>query len=298
MHQGYFKELENILKANLGYRGMENAFLEGELKKAARSLIEGDTIFIVTGFMVKDAGIGETDGPIGAVSMAAALEELGKRVVLISDKYSGDILTQCSLARGVNAAMEIIGSHIGRQLSQRLLKEYKPSHIIAVERPGRAADGICYSMRGEDLSGMVPIMDDLFEEAKKAGVITIGIGDGGNEIGMGKIRPYIVNSVDKGELICAAFASDFLIAAGVSNWGGHALAAALSLLSHKMLLHDINTEIAMLKSAVDAGAVDGCTKKRSLTVDGLSLEDNLNAFMSIKNITAEALKEQYMRMEL
>ncbi|MPN63372.1 hypothetical protein SDC9_211130 [bioreactor metagenome] len=54
----------------------------------------------------------------------------------------------------------------------------------------------------------------------------------------------------------------------------------------------------MLKSAVDAGAVDGCTKKRSLTVDGLSLEDNLNAFMSIKNITAEALKEQYMRMEL
>ncbi|MEA4962928.1 DUF4392 domain-containing protein [Lutispora sp.] len=298
MHQGYFKELENILKANLGSRGLENAFLEGELKKAARSLMEGDTIFIVTGFMVKDAGIGETDGPIGAVSMAAALEELGKRVVLISDKYSGDILTQCSLARGVNAAMEIIGSHIGRQLSQRLLKEYKPSHIIAVERPGRAADGICYSMRGEDLSGLVPIMDDLFEEAKKAGVITIGIGDGGNEIGMGKIRPYIVNSVDKGELICAAFASDFLIAAGVSNWGGHALAAALSLLSHKMLLHDINTEIAMLKSAVDAGAVDGCTKKRSLTVDGLSLEDNLNAFMSIKNITAEALKEQYMRMEL
>ena len=298
MYQRYFEQLENILKTNLSCRGMENAFLEGELKKAARSLIQGDTIFIVTGFMIGDVCIGETDGPIGAVSMAAALEKLGKKVVLISDRYSEDILVQCSLTRGVNAAMEIVNHHIKRELSQRLLNKYKPSHIIAIERPGRAIDGKCYSMRGEDLSDMVPIMDDLFREAKQAGIITIGIGDGGNEIGMGKIRPHIVNSVNKGELICAAFASDFLIAAGVSNWGGHALTAALSLLTNKMLLHDINTEIAMLKSAVDAGAVDGCTKKRSLTVDGLSLEDNLNVFMAIKNITAEVLQEQYMPIGL
>lgn len=283
MYQKHFKELEKVLKDNLGHRGLEESFIEGELRGAAESLLEGDTIFIVTGFVIKDAAVGETDGPIGAVSLAGALEQLGKKVFFITDIYSGKMLKKCADVRGVNAPIEIINHDINRCLSQDLLKIYKPSHIIAIERPGKAMDGKCYSMRGEDLSDIVPIMDTLFEEAVKMGITTIAIGDGGNEIGMGKIRPYVVKAVEKGETICASFASDFLIVAGVSNWGGHALAAGLSIIAQRNLLHNINIEIAMLRSLVEAGAVDGYTKKRTMTVDGLSLEENLKVFLALKD---------------
>ncbi|SHJ16408.1 DUF4392 domain-containing protein [Lutispora thermophila] len=283
MWEDCFKELERILKDNLEYRGLKNAFLEGELKKAAESLMEGDTVFIVTGFVIRDAAVGETDGPIGAVSLAGALKELGKEVIFITDIYSKNLLVKCAGARGICCPIKVIDHDVNRWFSLNLLKIYKPSHIISIERPGRAMDGKCYSMRGEDLSDIIPIMDPLFEEAARQGIKTIAIGDGGNEIGMGKIRGFVEDSVDKGKLICASFAADYLIVAGVSNWGAHALVASLSCLTGKSLLHDANTEIDMLKSIVEAGAVDGCTKKRAMTVDGLNLEENIKIFMALKD---------------
>jgi len=291
MHQNHFEELEKILKDNLGNRGLKEAFLEGELKSAAESLLDGDTVFIVTGFVIKDAVVGETDGPIGAVSLAGALEQLGKNVLFITDMYSANMLKKCADVRGVTGPIEVINHDISRWLSQNLLKIYKPSHIIAIERPGKAMDGKCYSMRGEDLSDIVPIIDTLFEEAAEMGITTIGIGDGGNEIGMGKIRSSVIKSVPMGETICASFASDYLIVAGVSNWGAHALAAALSILAQRNLLHNINKELEMLRRLVEAGAVDGCTKKRTMTVDGLSLEENLKVFLALKDAVEEQIHQ-------
>jgi len=291
MYHKHLEELEKVLKDNMGNRGLKEAFLDGELKGAAESLLRGDTVLIVTGFVIKDASTGETDGPLGAVSLAGALEQLGKNALFITDMYSANMLKKCAEVRGVNGPIETVNNDINRWYSQKLLKIYKPSHIIAVERPGKAMDGKCYSMRGEDLSDIVPIMDTLFEEAAKMGITTIGIGDGGNEIGMGKIRSYVVESVPMGETICASFASDYLIAAGVSNWGAHAMAAALSILAERNLLHNINIEIEMLRSLVEAGAVDGCTKKRTMTVDGLSLEENLKVFLALKDIVEEQIHQ-------
>jgi len=107
---------------------------------------------------------------------------------------------------------------------------------------------------------------------------------------MGKISSYIIEALYNGEKICAAFAADFLIIAGVSNWGGHALAAALSILTGSMLLHGTETEEKLLESIVTAGAVDGCTKKRTMTVDGLSLEDNLNILDLLRETIEAAIK--------
>ena len=266
------------------HRGLK-AFLKGQLKKAAESmLLEGETIIIVTGFVVKDAAMGETDGPIGAVSLAGALEQLGKKVVLITDIFSGNILKSCADVRGVKSTIQVINDDINKQYAQDIFNIYKPSHIIAIERPGKALNGKCYSARGEDISDIVPMMDVLFEEAEKAGIKTIAVGDGGNEIGMGRIRPYVIELIPNGELIGASFASDFLIVAGVSNWGAHALVAALSILAGKNLLHDTNTEKLMLQKMVEAGAVDGNTKKKAMTVDGFSLEQNLKILMALKYV--------------
>lgn len=286
-----FERLEKAISRNLTNRGMGGIALEGELKKAALDLLSANVVFIVTGFVIRDTLIGETDGPIGSVSLAGALEQMGKKVVLITDKYSQDLLYKCIEVKKLNTPIEIIPYGDESKFCITMIEKYKPSHIIAIERPGRALDGRCYSMRGEDLSDIVPNADILFEEAKKQGIITLAVGDGGNEIGMGKVRAYIEESVPLGRRICAAFSTDYLIIAGVSNWGGHALAAALSLLTNKMLLQDSIVEKQLLESMISIGAVDGYSKKRTLTVDGLDLADNIDVLRMLRNIVNYALME-------
>ena len=65
---------------------------------------------------------------------------------------------------------------------------------------------------------------------------TIGIGDGGNEIGMGKVRDLVRKHIPHGEEIACCVGADQLITAGVSNWGGYALATALHIL-HNCPIH-------------------------------------------------------------
>lgn len=290
MNNTCYKQLEDIIRKNLKQRGLDGIELEGELEGAAASLLEGKTILIVTGFVIRDAMTGETDGPIGAVSLAGVLEQLGKVVIIITDEYSKNILHSCRNERGLTSPIEIIPFGSESSFCQRMLKRYNPTHVVAIERPGRTADRRCYSMSGNDLSDIVPNTDILFEEAKNRGVITIAVGDGGNEVGMGKIGSYIMDSLYNGKQICAAFSTDFLILAGVSNWGGHALSAALSILTRIMLLHDAKTEEKLLKSIVEAGAVDGFTRKRTMTVDGLSVEDNLEILNLLRNTAEGAIK--------
>ena len=62
-------------------------------------------------------------------------------------------------------------------------------------------------------------------------IATSSIGDGGNELGMGKVQEKVAKFVRNGEVIACNVSSDYVINAGVSNWGGHALAVALYLLS-------------------------------------------------------------------
>ena len=64
-------------------------------------------------------------------------------------------------------------------------------------------------------------------------LFTIGIGDGGNEVGMGKIFEHIVTSpnIPNAAQIACTVSADFLIVASVSNWGGYALAAATAVVA-------------------------------------------------------------------
>jgi hypothetical protein len=67
----------------------------------------------------------------------------------------------------------------------------------------------------------------LHRLVKEATVPFLAIGDGGNELGMGKVLDEIIKNpkIADGDKIGCAVAADFLIAASVSNWGGYALAA-------------------------------------------------------------------------
>lgn len=65
---------------------------------------------------------------------------------------------------------------------------------------------------------------------------------------------------------------DHLVVAGVSNWGGYGVVAALSRLAGRELLHTPAAERRMIEACVAAGAADGVTRRRATTVDGLPLE--------------------------
>ncbi len=79
----------------------------------------------------------------------------------------------------------------------------------------------CHSMRGLDLTGQTSPAHLLFEEASRLEppLTTIGIGDGGNEIGMGKITWDVIRrNIKYGGRIACRIATDYLIVAGISNW--------------------------------------------------------------------------------
>ena len=82
------------------------------------------------------------------------------------------------------------------------------------------------TMRGLDITPHTFPAHQYFEGIRP--YRTIGIGDGGNEIGMGKIpREVIADNIPNGEQVACQTATDHLIVCGISNWGGYALAAGL-----------------------------------------------------------------------
>ena len=62
------------------------------------------------------------------------------------------------------------------------------THAMSIERCGRSADGAPRNMRGEDISAYTTPLDDLFSAGPWD---TIAIGDGGNEIGMGRLAASV-----------------------------------------------------------------------------------------------------------
>ena len=102
--------------------------------------------------------------------------------------------------------------------------------------------------------------------------MTVGIGDGGNEIGMGAVRGKIARLDRLRARIATVVPVDHLVVAGVSNWGSYGVVAALGRLVGRDLLHTPELERRLIAACVVAGACDGITRRREHTVDGLAAD--------------------------
>ena len=102
--------------------------------------------------------------------------------------------------------------------------------------------------------------------------VTVGVGDGGNEIGMGNVRARLVRQGPRMARIASVIRVDHLVVAGTSNWGAYGIVAALGRLLSRDLLHTAPLERRLVEGCVEAGACDGITRRRQATVDGLPLE--------------------------
>ena len=149
-------------------------------------------------------------------------------------------------------------------------------------------------MRGKVITDkMFPAHLAFEDECRNTyGHYTIGIGDGGNEIGMGEI-PWetIAKNVPNGGLVACRVPTDYNIVCGVSNWGAYGLAAGVWHLRGRpfdpeLFSADRERELweKVLKEAV---LVDGVTGERTLTVDGLSWDDYIQPLREIAAILKE-----------
>jgi hypothetical protein len=200
------------------------------------------------------------------------MARLGAAVTYVTDPVTVPPLQ--SALKALGEPVEVITFHplddaIGA--ARRILAEYEPGHLVSVERPGRTADGDYRSARGESVKAWNGPLDELFLQAPRRAV-TIGIGDGGNEIGMGNVRARIARGGSRPRAIASVVRVKHLVVAGTSNWGAYAVVAELSRLTARALLHSADEERAMVRACVEAGAVDGITRRHEVTVDGLPLE--------------------------
>jgi hypothetical protein len=275
---------------------------------ACRSLAEQReaVLAVLTGFYIVSAGHGETDGPLGAVYLARTLPLLGVGVWLASDPF-------CIPALRAGMRVGKVEAQGLQDLGLGALP--RPTHVLAIERPGRShtpasilaqpgADAGTverfraevpaehhdryHSMRGLDISAHTS--DPGFEFAGEAGrPVSIGIGDGGNEVGMGKVPWEVIRrNIPNGAVIACRVPVDYLIVAGVSNWGAYALAcgvAAVKGVTPPEEWFDLDRERDILQYMVDEGPlVDGVSGKLAASVDGLPFEQYAEPLRRLRQI--------------
>jgi hypothetical protein len=267
--------IDQLMALDPGGRGIAAFFVRGGATAAARALSRSRRVMLTTGFAV-GPGLPETDGPPGPACLGRALRILGAQVTYITDAVAVPPLQAALKVLGEPATVETFHVAHGhapgapRETARRLLAEQKPTHLVAIERPGRARDGQYRSARGRSLSEWNGPLDELFLAASRR-VVTVGVGDGGNEIGMGAVRARVARAGGVFPQIASVVSVRHLVVAGVSNWGAYGIVTELARLSGRSLLHTAEEEQAMVSACVDAGAVDGLTFRREPTVDGLPL---------------------------
>jgi hypothetical protein len=286
----------------------------GDFAAACHSIAETPNagLAVVTGFYIPtaDPPAGETDGPLGAVFLARALVPAGVRVAIVTDGFCERAVAVGLEAAGLRQTVPMLtlppavmawDAYLDRDWRRGFQGHFPLTHLIALERVGPShtpesirgqpgADAFlrevpperhdrCHTMRGRDITAQMAPAHRLIEHGarQEPRLTTIGIGDGGNEIGMGKV-PWdtIRRNVPDGGLTACRVPTDHLIVAGVSNWGAYALAAGVLLLrgeKEDAALFDTDRERRLLQTMVEQGPlVDGMTTRRTATVDGLTWE--------------------------
>ena len=261
--------IDHLLALDPGQRGIARFFVRGGAAAAARSLARGKRTLVTTGFSVAP-GRAETDGPPGAAVLGRALRVLGHKVTYVTDAVTLPLMRATLDALGEPLEVITFESGDSRHEARRFLAAESPTHLVSIERPGRTRDGDYRNARGLSVREWNAPLDVLFLAASSR-VTTVGIGDGGNEIGMGNVHARIARAGATHRSIASVVKVKHLVVAGTSNWGAYGVVAELSRLTGRPLLHSGEEERRMVEACVAAGAVDGLTRRAEATVDGLPL---------------------------
>src|SRR5438093_1989865 len=263
--------VDQILALDPGHRDIAAFSTPGAAVTAARALRGARRVLIVTGFTV-EPDMPETDGPPGAAVLGRALRRLGARVAYVTDATNVPVVE--AALKALDEPFDVVLYPGEVDGARRLLAAERPTHLVAIERPGRNRAGDYLNMRGDSVAAWNAPIDELFVCGRgvRRRPVTVGIGDGGNEIGMGAVRSRIARLDGLRARIATVVPVDHLVVAGVSNWGGYGVVAALARLTGLDLLHTPDIERRLITACVAVGACDGVTRRREPTVDGLAAD--------------------------
>jgi hypothetical protein len=300
---------QDIQRRNIGLLAEH---VRGNLARAAASIARhpAPSVAIITGFFLEhgEPANCETDGPPGAVMLATGLSSSGIPCRIVTDIANAQVVraTLAAADRNGRVPIDVIsmfesGSDGGRPLMEvaRGWQKASPtiSHVIAIERCGPSRDGAPRDARGVDITKHNAPLDRLFSGGPWT---TIGIGDLGNELGMGSLpHELVARNIARGSELWCRVACDYPIVGGVSNWSGAALLGAIALLwpgPAGGMIDAIRPQFALqlLKAAVvEGGAVasrhPGGIPRPQLFVDGQPWTVLETVFREIHEICARQL---------
>ena len=267
-------------------------------QRLKQEVSRNDRVLIMTGFLIEPRYIQETDGPLGAASLARALDVArGAASFLLIESCAGRMVSATCRAIGLNVleysrvienapkhSAAVIDftcdSNAAVEAAKKLLDEIAPSAVISIEKAGRNVAGEYHTRKGLNISARHAKVEAIVSEARKRNILTIGIGDGGNEVGMGNIIQTVLESVPYasqcqcpcGRGIAAESEVDLLVPAAISNWGAYGIAANLARITGTSALHSPELEESMLTSIMQEGAIDGVERSSRLSVDGVPID--------------------------
>ena len=323
------ERIDGLMALDVAARGVSAGLYAAARKRspeplslaAARALRNrvgrGRHVLIATGWHDRpdvNSQIAETDGPLGAAVLARALHDVCGAIplVLTEERLVGPLQhilraaglsallpEEAEAAAQVSAALHA-ASVLGfpknieeaRAHSEHLLAAFKPKAVLAVEVGGMNANGQIFTFRGDDATQHTPKFDLLFQEAQRRRVVTIGVGDGGNEIGFGSMRKAAARRIPStrqpAQALVPTTEVDYLVPAAVSNWGAYAIAASLCLLADRPdCLHTPAAEERLLIAASGAGLIDGITGYVEPAVDGMTREVHMG-LVALMQATVES----------
>ncbi|WP_454690360.1 glutamate cyclase domain-containing protein [Achromobacter aloeverae] len=303
----------------LRYRAARDAQGGGPIcARIARALLPlpaGGTVILVTGTGNPEwLPQGETDGPSGVAVLARVFGALGLRSCILSEarflpgiaaavRAAGTpLLEESAWRRRDNAALVLpfpTGAAAAGPFIDGLLRRLPdPAAGFFIEKPGPNAQGVFHNSSGKPKDSEWVAHAHLLADALRArGLPTLAVGDGGNEIGFGRLRASLADVLPGGRDcgcpchggLLDATEVDLLLPAAVSNWGAYAIAAALALVHGRPgLMPDWPEVAASIAAPIAAGAYDGYSGLALDTVDGTSRAANQSVYQLMREVLRQA----------
>lgn len=291
MGRGFVTRIYPVARARAGRPLIQDAgdrllsLLQANRKRA---------VLICTGATTQRPGladhVGEMDGPPGAIVLARFVAQAFSALpVLVTDAGQGAMLSAACASLGLytfsleNLALQAERSpHVSavaivelpdddvraRAVAEDLVTRASPLALIAIEKAGRNEKGVYHNSLKQDTSSCKARAERLFEVCHERGVLTIGIGDGGNELGMGNVRDAILDAFPHmRQCLCPCQGSiaaeqkaDCLIVAAVSNWGTYGLVTYMAAVN--------GTPYAGHSPSRERDLLQGCARAGYINIDG------------------------------
>jgi hypothetical protein len=248
------------LRERIGFQFCENA--------AEFVMTNSGPVLIGTGFYIAHAKKPETDGPPGALALARGLERIGREVAFVTDEVCAPMMERLTDGRTLYVIPMGEGLDVERA-ARSILDLSQPGLLIAIERCGPDAAGRFLQFNGIDITAYTGRMEYLFTSE----IPSIGIVDGGNEIGIGAVAEFVQELPGLPNSPCVT-PSDMIVLGSVANWGAYGILAALSRKVGYPVLPTVEEETDLRSSVVGAGAIDGESGESIGAVDGYPSELN------------------------